>query len=168
MNPKIVVGLTGIIMFAIVSFTPVVPVTLHYYNIDNIFIIKAAIGMLCLLAGYIAIWGFFKSDKAKQKKSGKLHSRPLMLIVGVIIIALSWFTAVPMHLADLTGLSQTFEFGDDTLTGGIGTRIFTSALTAFGVLMIRFGFYRDQTIQRQTEAEYNQLLNSGRQEGNYD
>lgn len=155
------------ISFCIIAFTPTVPVMLNHYDMNNIYVIKATIGVLTLLCGWGMLWGFIKDRKEeKPKKEGKLRIRPLFIIIGIIIIALSWFTALPLWLSNATGLETTFDFGADTgLEGGIGTRLFTSGLTAIGVLFIKFSTFRaDPKDDRPEvdEATYQKMLDGDR------
>jgi putative Mn2+ efflux pump MntP len=146
MDERNIIAVISLVSFAIVAFTPIVPVMLHHYGMDNIYVIKATIGFLTLLCGMGFVWGFFKKrGEEKKKKEGKLRFRPALIIAGVIVISLAWFTGLPLWLANVSGLETTFDFGTDTgLEGGIGTRLFTSGMTAVGVLLLKFSTFRAQ------------------------
>jgi len=144
MDERNIIALISGIAFLFIAFTPVVPVMLNHYGMNNIFLVKAVIGMLTLVCGWGMMWGFFKKQgEEKTKKDGKIRVKPVFLFIGVLIISLSWFTGLPSWLSNISGLETTFDFGTDTgLEGGIGTRIFTSLLTAVGVLFIKFSLRR--------------------------
>jgi hypothetical protein len=145
MNEKNVIGIIGLIGFAIITFTPVIPLMLNNYGIDNIIYIKAVIGMLSLACGYAIAYGFlFKSDKPPSSKEGKLKVNLILMIIGLILITLAWISNLPQMLADFSGLGETFDFGDDLgMPGGLGVRIFTSLLTVIGVLLIKLSMKRE-------------------------
>ncbi len=168
MNERFLIAVIGVFGFIIIAFTSIVPVMLHQYGIDNAFVVRAAVGVSSLICGYAVLWGFFKKEnQIKQKKEGKRHLRPIMLIAGVIFVALAWFTDVPLWIADYTGLSQTFTYSGEILQGGLGLRLSTSALTAVGVLFVRFSTYREKeimTLQRPSEETYTAALENRRDE----
>lgn len=157
MNEKNVIGILGVIGFLIISFTPVIPLMLHNYGIDNVVAIKALVGIFSLICGYAVLYGFFKKEREDtSKREGKLKIRFVLLIVGVLIIILAWFSNIPVWLSNLTGLGETFDFGGETsINGGIGVRIFTSMLTAIGILLCKFSFKREkQVIAKIPQSEY--------------
>ena len=151
--------------FCVVAFTPAVPLLLNTYEVNNTYIVKAVIGILSLVCGYGVVWSLFKKeDNTKPKREGAFHLRPVFLFIGVIVIIVAWFTDVSLWLSDWSGLSQTFDYGGETLNGGIGTRIWVSFFTGLGVLFIRFSMYRDKerVIQQPTdETKYHQLMKKG-------
>jgi len=139
---------------------------LHNYGIDSIFVIKAIIGILSLICGWGVIYGFFKKEQQfKPPKEGRIRIRVVMLLIGIGIVGLAWFSHLPLMLADWTGLSNTFDFGGETgLQGGIGTRIFTSILTALGIIICRFSIKREKQVIAQTmptEETYRKALERG-------
>lgn len=168
MSERLIVSAVGIVGFIFVAFTSVVPVMLHQYGIDNIYIVKAAIGFATLFFGYLVLWGLLKREnRIKIKKDGKRHLRPIVLIAGIVFVALAWFTDVPVWLADYTGLAQTFDYGGEILQGGIGLRVMVSALTGLGVLLVKFSVYRekDGSLGRDDEAKYYEMLDGTKDKG---
>ena len=165
MNDRSIVGIIGLVGFLIIALTTTIPVILHIYGIDDVFAIKASVGLLTMLCGYGILWGFFKKESPfKQKKEGKIQLRLIPFFIGLIIIAIAWFSDIPLFLADWTGLSQTFTYDGETLNGGLGTRLWTSFFTCIGVLLIKFSFYRHKvlTTQQQPTAEaYSRALDNG-------
>lgn len=155
--------------FCVVAFTPAVPLLLNTYDINNMYIIKATIGILSLVCGYGVVWSLFKKeDNDKPKREGAFHLRPIFLFAGVIIIIIAWFTDVSLWMADWSGLSNTFTYNNETLQGGIGTRIFVSAFTGLGVLLIRFSTYRDKErihAASADESKYSGMLNKNDDKG---
>ncbi len=160
MNERFLISAIGALGFVLVSLTSVVPVTLHHYGVENIFIVKASIGFLSLICGYAIVWGlFYKEGRVKPQREGKLRIRPLLLIIGILLICTAWFSTIPLLLSDASGLSSTFEYGEELLQGGLGTRIFVSLFTATGVLLVRFSFYRKKSIEAPLkENEMSQML----------
>jgi cytochrome bd-type quinol oxidase subunit 1 len=150
--------------FLIVAFTPIVPLLLHTYDIDNEYVIKAIIGVISLICGYGMIWGLYKKEnQVKEKKEGKMHVRIITLLIGITIIALAWFTDLPLMVAEYTGLSDTFTHDGETLKGGLGLRLFTTVFTATGVFMVKYSFYRrKEEPQRIDEYRYMEMLNDRR------
>lgn len=163
MKDSFIISIIGVIGFLLVAFTSIVPVTLNSYEITNVFIVKATVGFLSLICGYMVVWGLFHSEhKVKQPREGKLRLRPLFLVVGIFLICVAWFTNIPLFIAEFTGLSNTFDYGGELLQGGIGTRIFVSIFTGFGVLFIRFAWYRRKEYSdHQTEQSYRRLRKRG-------
>jgi len=89
-NERILVAMISAASFLIIAFTPIVPLFLYYYDINNVYIIKAVIGLLSLLCGYGIIWGLFKKEgEIKQKKEGKIRIKPILAIAGIIIICIA-------------------------------------------------------------------------------
>jgi len=166
MNDRNIIGIVGIVGFAVIALTPIVPIMFQNYAVDNIYIIKAAIGFFSLMCGYAVIYGFFKKESPfPTKKEGKLRLMPIFMIAGVAIIALAWFSNLPQICSDYTGLAKTFSYGGETgLQGGIGVRVFTSILTAVGVLLCRFSFRREKRViaeTKNTEETFHKLMGGG-------
>jgi len=163
MEERLIIAIASGLAFIIVALTPVVPISLYYYDINNIYITKAMVGLLTLFFGYGVIWALRgKKENTKIKdKDGKMHLRLPLLAIGLVAIGIAWFTTVPDIMASSAGLSNVFTYKGDELTGGIGVRIFTSMLTGIGILCIRFSTFRDKSdYQRPVvdEATYQKLL----------
>ena len=135
--------LTAMVVFLVVAFTPVVPVMLHYYNIENMWIAKTLIGLITLGAGLTFSKALF--NKEEQKKEGKLRIKLLPVIIGCVLIALSWYTGLAELLADWTGTNQVIEENAAEFVT-VGIRLWTSVLTILGVFIIRFGFSRQKEV----------------------
>jgi len=87
-----------------------------------------------------------------------------MLLIGIGVICVAWFTVIPDMMASAAGLSNVLTYKGDELTGGIGVRIFTSMLTGIGVLCIRFSTVRRKPEEERPmveESTYNKLLDRG-------
>ena len=171
MDERVIIALISAVGFVIIALTPIVPLMLHTYDVDNIYITKAIIGILSLICGYGVVFGLFKKkDQIKQPKEGKLRIKPILLLVGIGIICLSWFTDIPMWCADWSGLSNTFTYNGDLLNGGIGTRIWVSIFTALGVLLIKLSIKRDDERLLGMEEEkrysrYNDMIDNSNKNG---
>ena len=145
MNGRIFTIITAMVVFLVVAFTPIVPLMLSNYGIEDILIIKTIIGVLTLAAGYVFASALF--NREDKEKKGVLHLRLIPLIIGVIIIATSWYTGLPEWIADTTGTNAAMENGGAEELITVGVRIWTSVLTLGGITLIRFGIYRKEEIQ---------------------
>lgn len=159
-NERLIIASICAAGFLIVAFTPIVPIMLKTYDITNIYIIKATIGLLTLTCGWGVIWSLFrKENEVKTRKEGKLRFRPVLMVAGILLIGVAWFTDVPLWLSDWTGLSTTFSYNGETLNGGVGLRIWTSVLTGIGIVCLRFSTYREKQFTPKTdEGRYLQML----------
>ena len=103
MNERFLIAVIGVFGFIIIAFTSIVPVMLHQYGIDNAFVVRAAVGVSSLICGYAVLWGFFKKEnQIKQKKEGKRHLRPIMLIAGVFkFVYVSYNTMLQRVVVDI-------------------------------------------------------------------
>jgi O-antigen/teichoic acid export membrane protein len=135
--------ITAMVVFLVIAFTPIVPVMLHYYGNDNVWLAKTLIGLITLGAGMTFAKALF--NKEEQKKEGKLRIKLVPIIAGAVVIALSWYTGLPEMLADWTGTSQAIEENAAEFVT-VGIRLWTSVLTIIGVFLIRFGFTRQKEV----------------------
>ena len=156
------IGVISTVGFLLVAFTPIIPLMLHHYSIDNTYIVKASIGVVTLICGYGIYFGFFKKENLLGKsKEGKIRIRIVLLSFGVICICIAWFTGLPNWLADITGLSNTFVYGGELINGGLGTRIFVSFLTAIGIILIKMSIIRKKYVFTESDpsvSQYEQAL----------
>lgn len=164
MAERNIVAVVSVVGFVIVAFTPIVPLLLDSYGINNIYAVKAAIGLISLLCSYGLFWSLFRqSGEKKTKKDGKLHMRPIFLIAGIAVICIAWFTDVPLWISGWTGLNNIYTFQNEVMEGGLGTRLMVSLLTAAGVLLIRFSTFRDDPGYNRPavdEGSYNNMLDN--------
>ena len=169
MNEKNLIGILGCIGFLIISFTPVIPLMLHHYGIESMIAVKAFVGIFSLVCGYAIIYGFFKKERPDgSKKEGKIRIRMIMMMIGIIIILLAWFSNIPVWLSNISGLGETFDFGGETgISGGIGVRIFTSILTAVGILICRFSIKREKQVIAKMAPEERTIRHAYGGEDNY-
>jgi amino acid transporter len=135
--------ITAMVVFLIVAFTPIVPVMLHYYGIQDIWVAKTCIGLITLVAGITFVKALL--NREKQNKDGKFQFKLIFVIIGCAVILVSWYTILPEYLADLTGTSQFIGENNEEFLP-VGIRVWTSLLTLMGVLIIKLG------IERQTEV----------------
>ena len=153
--------LTAMVVFLVVAFTPVVPVMLHYYGIDNVWAAKTLIGLITLGAGLSFAKAVF--NKEDQKKEGKLRIKLVPVIIGGILIAVSWYTGLPELLAEWTGTSEVIEENAAEFVT-VGIRLWTSLLTMLGVFIIRFGISRQKEVyvkepkDKKNNAEQSQTM----------
>jgi amino acid transporter len=142
MQGRIFTLITAMVVFLVVAFTPIVPLMLGYYGIDNIFIVKTCIGIIVLGAGWMFGTALFNKDDIK-KKEGKLKYKPFMILVGIALIALSWYTSVPEMLSEYTGTSEIVQ---ENIILPVGIRIWTSILSLIGIIFIKLGIYRQKEV----------------------
>ena len=157
MQGRVFTLITAMVVFLVVAFTPIVSLMLEYYNITDIFIHKTAVGLIVLGAGWI--FGKALFNKEDQKKEGKLKYKPILIIAGVALIAICWYTELPQMLADYTGTTSLF---DDTTSLPIGVRLWTSLISLIGILLIKFGIYHQKEVyvmnpQKREEGGNNKL-----------
>lgn len=171
MQERNIIAIICIVFLLVVAFTPFVPVMLETFGYNNIYVERACVGGLSLLCSWGFIWAVFrKDDIIKPKKEGKLHLKPGFLVAGAALVAIAWFTDLPLWIAQWTGTDTIVEFSNEVMTGGLMHRVFTSMLTASGVLLIRYkSFYREDNIvaeksPAERELTYRKLLNYGRED----
>lgn len=133
--------ITAMVVFLIVAFTPIVSIFLEYYGITDIFIHKTVIGLIVLGAG----WSFGKAllNKEPVKKEGKLKVKPLLIIIGIALIAVCWYTELPQLIAEYTG---TTSFLEEQTSLPVGVRLWTSLITLIGVFLIKLGIHRQKEV----------------------
>ena len=165
MSDRTIVGFISVAGFVLVAVTPVIPLLLHNYDLDNTYLTKAIVGIVTLICGYGILWGFLKKEnKMPKSKEGRLQLHMILLIIGVVAIGLAWFTNLPNWLAVNSGLSETFESNGEIIYGGLGTRIFVSAITAIGVICLKFSIRREKMViakAQPTAGEYEHMMNEG-------
>lgn len=166
MSDRNIVGVISVAGFLIVAATPVIPLLLHNYDLDdNDYFVKAIVGVITLICGYGILWGFFKKENRMPKsKEGKLRIRMVLVILGVVFICLAWFTNLPNWIAENSGFETSFESDGEIIYGGLGTRIFVSALTAAGVVCLKFSTRREKQVYAKTEtsaSDYERMLDGG-------
>jgi len=161
MNDRVMIGFLGIMGFCVIAITPIIPLMCSSYGIDNIFMIKALIGLLSLVCGYAIVYGFFKRESlAPKTKEGKLTIRWILMLIGIGIVILAWFSNLPQMLAEYAGLASTFDYGESIgLQGGIGVRLFTSALTAAGIILCRISITRESNAKPKNQGAETALGN---------
>ena len=145
------------ILFVIFAFTPVIPLLLDTYEIDNTFADRAAVGLATLLCSIGFAWSVFSNpEKRAQKKQmeGKTHIKMYLIFIGIALIAIAWFTNIPLWLSEMTGLDTIFTYSNDTMEGGVGTRVMTSVFTGIGVLCFRFSTFKEKDSPFEPLAEY--------------
>jgi hypothetical protein len=133
--------ITAMVVFLIVAFTPIVSIFLEYYGITDIFIHKTAIGLIVLGAG----WTFGKAllNREPAKKEGKLKFKPILIIIGIALVAICWYTELPQLIAEYTG---TTSFLDEQTSLPVGVRLWTSLITLIGVFLIKLGIYHQKEV----------------------
>ena len=161
MNDRVMIGFLGIMGFCVIAITPIIPLMCSSYGIDNIFMIKALIGLLSLVCGYAIVYGFFKRESlAPKTKEGELTIRWILMLIGIGIVILAWFSNLPQMLAEYAGLASTFDYGESTgLQGSIGVRLFTSALTAAGIILCRISITRESNAKPKNQGAETALGN---------
>ena len=141
MQGKIFTLITAMVVFLVVAFTPIVSLMLEHYGITDIFIHKTAIGLIILATGLV--FGKTLFNKEDKKKEGKLRYKPIMIAAGTILIGICWYTDLPQMIAEYTGTIELFE---ETTSLPVGVRLWTSLITLIGVLLIKFGIYRQKEV----------------------
>ena len=139
MNGRIFAIITSMIVFLLVAFTPIVSLMLTHYGVTDAFAIKTVIGLLTLACGYFFVSALL--NREREPKEGERGYRLVPLFVGLAIIMITWYTDLPLWLADWSGVNHYLAGGAKELVP-IGTRIWVSILTLIGILLIKLGFYR--------------------------
>jgi len=143
MNNRLSVIIIAVVIFLTVSFTPIVPLMLQHYGISDIFIIRTVIGLLTLAAGWMFAGAIINSEKERE---GTVHFRLILLIVGVAIVLLAWYTDLSKWVSDFTGTTKYLQETNPVLID-VGHRIWVSLLTLIGVILIKFGVYWQEEVE---------------------
>jgi amino acid transporter len=133
--------ITAMVVFLIVAFTPIVSIFLEFYGITEIFIHKTVVGLIVLASG----WTFGKAllNREPKRKEGKLKLKPIFIIIGIVLIAICWYTELPTMIAEATGTNSLLE---EQTTLPVGVRLWTSLITLVGVFLIKLGIYHQKEV----------------------
>ncbi len=170
MRERLLIAGVCLLFFLIFAITPVIPILLESYDITNTFAVRAAVGIATLLCSVGFAWSLFSDPEKKNEKNkdGKLHLRLPLVIIGLALILIAWFTNIPLWLSEMSGLDNMFEFGNEIMEGGLGTRLMTSVFTSIGVICFRFSTFREKDDNFRPsvdEHKYNQMVENNRNPG---
>ena len=52
MDERIIIAMVSAVGFLIIAFTPIAPLMLHTYDINDVYIVKAFVGVFSLICGF--------------------------------------------------------------------------------------------------------------------
>jgi len=161
-NPERTV--VGLIIILIIAFTPIIAwfVTSLGLNSEDWgkYVIRGLTGVITYIAAVYAISGL-REPKQKVEKEGKVTVHYYMLIAGIAIIAVAWFTDISELLITTFGLQWEFEIGGTVYANtSIPARLFTSLFTFLGALLIKNSIKRKRDAVAQPEGNSLALYNA--------
>lgn len=170
MRERLLIALVCFVLFLVFAITPVIPILLDSYGINNTFADRAAVGIVTLLCSVGFAWSLFSDpeNKKEKNKDGKMHLRLYLVLIGFGLILIAWFTNIPLWLSDMLGMNNIFTFSNEVMEGGLGTRLMTSVFTSVGVICFRFSTFRDKEDYLRPsvdENQYNQMMKKEREPG---